>query len=211
MAEAERAINSVLALVDKWYDLNGLKRNNSKYQAIFMGKTQNKPTFRSENIIPITSHSKMLSVNVDDQLKFNNHVSKVSNKVSQQIAVFSSLRIQPTHIAPAPCSKWPASEYSRLTSPQYSEAWKKKKVTFWNLTGSVSFNALLFNYFFEMWHFCRTGATDKLEKINERAIRFVSRQPRSQGFSPQRVERASYSRRWQALGTKLLFRDKHTK
>ena len=48
--EVERAINSDLA-----YDLNGLKRNNSKYQAIVMGKTQNKPTFRCENtIIPIT-------------------------------------------------------------------------------------------------------------------------------------------------------------
>ena len=39
--EVERAINSDLALVDKWYDLNGLnKRNNSKYQAIVIGKTQ---------------------------------------------------------------------------------------------------------------------------------------------------------------------------
>ena len=68
--EVERAINSDLALVDKWYYLNGLKRNNSKYQAIVMGKTQNKQTFRCENtIIPLTSHLEMLGVNIDDQLK----------------------------------------------------------------------------------------------------------------------------------------------
>ena len=88
--EVDRAINSDLALVDKWYDLNGLnKRNNSKYQAIFIGKTQNKPTFSCKiTIIPITPHLEMLGVNIDDQLKFDNYdVSKVSTKVSQQIAV----------------------------------------------------------------------------------------------------------------------------
>ena len=66
----ERAINSDLALADKWYDLNGLKRKNSKYQTIVMGKTQNKPTLRRENtIIPITSHLEMIGVNIDDKLK----------------------------------------------------------------------------------------------------------------------------------------------
>ena len=88
--EVERTINSDLALVDKWYDLNGFhKRNNSKYQAIVMGKTSNKPTFRCKiTIIHITSHLQMLGDNIDDQLKFDNYgVSKVSRKVSQQIAV----------------------------------------------------------------------------------------------------------------------------
>ena len=92
--EVERAINSDLAFVDKWYDLNGLnKRNNSKYQAIVIGKTQNKPTFRCKiTIIPITPHLfphlEILGVNIDYQLKFDNYdVSKVSTKVSQQIAV----------------------------------------------------------------------------------------------------------------------------
>ena len=32
-----------------------------------------------------------------------------------------------------------------------------------------------FNYCSETWHFCSKSATDKLEKINERAIRFVFR------------------------------------
>ena len=48
--EVERAINSDLALVEEWYNLNGLKKT------IVRGKIQNKPNFRCENtIIPITS------------------------------------------------------------------------------------------------------------------------------------------------------------
>ena len=86
--EVERKISWDHALVDKWYDMNGLKRSNSKYQAIVKGKTQNKPTYRCENtIIPITSHLEILGSNIDDQFKFDNHVSEVSRKVSQQMVV----------------------------------------------------------------------------------------------------------------------------
>ena len=43
-----------------------------------MGKTQNKPTFMCENtIIPITSYLEMLDINIDEQLKFDNHQSEV--------------------------------------------------------------------------------------------------------------------------------------
>ena len=51
------------------------------YQAIIMGKTQNKLTFRCENtIMPITPHLEMLGIDIDDQLKF-----KIFRKVSQQV------------------------------------------------------------------------------------------------------------------------------
>ena len=86
----ETAINSDLALVDKCYGLNGLKRSNSKYQATVPGRTQNKPTLRRENTI--TSHLEMLGVNIEDQLKFDNHVSEGSKKVSQQIAVLRRMK-----------------------------------------------------------------------------------------------------------------------
>lgn len=89
----ETAINSDFALVDKCYDLNGLKKSNSKYKAPVLGRTQNKPTLRREStIIPITSHFEMFGVNIDDQLKFDNHVSEVSKKVSQQIAVLRRMK-----------------------------------------------------------------------------------------------------------------------
>ena len=64
--EVESVINLDLPLVDKWYDQNGLKRNNSKYQAAVMGKTVNKPSFkRDSKVIPSTSASEMLGVNID--------------------------------------------------------------------------------------------------------------------------------------------------
>ena len=50
--EVESAINSDLELVDKWYYENGLKRNNSKYQAIVKGKSDATPDFKCE--IPVS-------------------------------------------------------------------------------------------------------------------------------------------------------------
>ena len=53
--EVESAINSDLELLDKWYDEYGLKRNNSKYQAIVMGKSDGTLDFKCENSsIPVT-------------------------------------------------------------------------------------------------------------------------------------------------------------
>ena len=37
----------------------------------------------------------------------------------------------------------------------------------------LSFIAPHFNYCFQTWHFCSKGATNKLDKTNERAMRFV--------------------------------------
>ena len=91
--EVESVINLDLPLVDKWYDQNGLKRNNSKYQAAVMGKTVNKPSFKCDSkVIPSTSAFEMLGVNIDDQLKFDDHVSKICTKISQQIAVLKRMK-----------------------------------------------------------------------------------------------------------------------
>ena len=85
----------------------------------------------------------MLGVNIDDQLKFDNHVSEVSKKVSQQIAVLRRMkRMLPFQI---------------------------RRDLY------LSFIAPHFNHSSETRHFCSKGTTDKLEKINERAIRFVFR------------------------------------
>jgi len=57
---------------DLYHVGNGMKRNHFKYQAIVMGKTQNKPLFRCENaVIPITEDFDLLGVTVDvNKLKF---------------------------------------------------------------------------------------------------------------------------------------------
>jgi len=140
--KVERAINSDLLLVDKWYYLNNLERNKANYETIVMGKRWNKQTFRCENtIIHINSSLKILGVNINDLLKFDNHLFKISRKVSQQIVVARRL---------------------------------KKMLPF--ETGRdlyLSFIAPHVKYCSEPWHFCIKRATDKLEKINERAIRFV--------------------------------------
>ena len=91
--EVENAIKSDLELVDKWYDENGLKRNNSKYQAIVMGKFNVTLDFKCENSsIPVTKEFEMLGITINNKLKFGNHVAKICRKVSQQIAVLKRMK-----------------------------------------------------------------------------------------------------------------------
>ena len=93
--EVESAINSHLELVDKWYDENGLQRNNSKYQAIVMRKSDVTLDFKCENSsIQVTKELEMLGITIDNKLKFDNHVatSKICRKVSQQIAVLKRMK-----------------------------------------------------------------------------------------------------------------------
>ena len=91
--EVESAINSDLELVDKWYDENGLKRNNSKYQAIVVGKSDATINFKCENSsIPVTKEFEMLGITIDNKLKFDNHLTKICRKVSQQIAVLKRMK-----------------------------------------------------------------------------------------------------------------------
>ena len=142
--EVESAINSDLELVDKWYDENGLKRNNSKYQAIVMGKSDTTPDFKCENSrIPVTKEFDMLGITIDNKLKFDNHVAKICRKVSQQIAVLKRM---------------------------------KKMLPFETRRDLyLAFILPHFNYCSETWNFCSKSAADKLERLNERAIRFVFR------------------------------------
>jgi len=76
LAKVQDTINNDLYHVDKWYTDNGMKTNHSKYQAIVMGKTQNKPLFRCENaVIPVTEDFDLLGVTVDNKLKFDRHIA----------------------------------------------------------------------------------------------------------------------------------------
>ena len=138
------AINSYLELVDKWFDENGLKRNNSKYQAIVMGKSDATPHFKCKNSsIPVTKEFDMLGITIDNKLKFDNHVAKICRKVSQQIVVPKRM---------------------------------KKMLTFETRRDLyLAFILPRFNYCSETWNFCGKSAADKLERLNERAIRFVFR------------------------------------
>ena len=142
--EVESAINSDLEPVDKWYDENGLKRNNSKYQAIVMGRSDATPDFKCENSsILVTKEFDMLGITIDNKLKFDNHVAEICRKVSRQIAVLKRM---------------------------------KKMLPFETRRDLyLAFILPHFNYCSETWNFCSKSAADKLERLNERAIRFVFR------------------------------------
>ena len=141
LAKVQDTINNDLYHVDKWYTDNGMKRNHSKYQAIVMGKTQNKPLFRCENaVIPITEDFDLLGDTVDNKLKFDRHIAKVCRKLSQQIAALKRMK----KMLPYEIRK----------------------------TIYMPFIAPHFNYCAESWHFCNKTSATKLEKVNERAIRF---------------------------------------
>ncbi|PFX18917.1 RNA-directed DNA polymerase from mobile element jockey [Stylophora pistillata] len=65
------------------YDDNGLKRYNSNYQAIVMGKSDATLAFKCENSsIPVTKESEMSGITIDNKLKSDNHVAKICRKVS---------------------------------------------------------------------------------------------------------------------------------
>ena len=87
-------------------------------------------------IIPITSSLETLGINIDDQLKFDNHKSEVLYKSVATQAHEKMLPFQIRHDL------------------------------------YLSFIVPHLNYCSETWHFC---TTNKLGKINERAIRFEFR------------------------------------
>lgn len=87
-------------------------------------------------IIPITSYLEMLDINIDEQLKFDNHQSEVSQK---SVATQAHEKMSPFDIR----------------HDLY-----------------LSFIVPHLNYCSETWHFC---TTNKLEKIDERVIRFEFR------------------------------------
>lgn len=91
--KVEEVINVDLANVDQWYEQNRMKKNTPKYQAMVMGKSQVMPQFYCKNTaIPITEDLKMLSVTIDDKMKFERHIASLCKKVSQQITVLKQMK-----------------------------------------------------------------------------------------------------------------------
>ena len=65
----------------------------------------------------------------------------------------------------------------RRVSQQVTVLKRMKKILPFDTRMSLyrAFIVPYFNYYAETWHFCSKRASDKLEKINERALRFVYR------------------------------------
>ena len=76
-----------LFLALKWFENNHMKANPSKFQAILFKCHQNEEVFDlniGDELIKPVSHVKLLGVLIDDNLSFNEHVSKLCVKAAPQ-------------------------------------------------------------------------------------------------------------------------------
>ena len=127
----------------KWFTQNYMGSNAEKFQAIILRKFSSIDTyFRIQDQNINTSRTiKILGVILDDQLKFNDHITSICRRASSQINAL------------------------------------KRISKFLNTSGRMniykSFIYSNFNYCPLTWIFCGKKNTDKLEKLQERALRFV--------------------------------------
>jgi hypothetical protein len=115
-----------------------------KLKRFFLGKktfAKNPSIQIQNNILSCEETVKLLGIDIDYQLKFDQHISNLCRKASQQLNVLKRLG-------------------SYLT--------KLNKLTIFHtfILSNLNFCPLA-------WHFCTDKNSEKLEKIQERALRFV--------------------------------------
>ena len=127
-----------------WFIQNGMKPNPDKYLAMVLGKTEDKLNFKLADIdIKTTEKTFLLGVVLDDELKFDDHISSICRKVSAQISALNRLK----NILPL---KTKESLYRAFILPY-------------------------FNYCKQVWQHCGKRNTAKIEKDNERALKYISK------------------------------------
>ena len=85
-------LNIDLENATSWFIQNGLKPNPDKYQAMVLGKTEDKFNFKLADIdIKTTEKTCLLGVFLDYELKFDDHISSICRKVSSQISALNRL------------------------------------------------------------------------------------------------------------------------
>ena len=128
----------------QWFNINQMKANPSKFQAISFGKrgTRDITNFTFENTtIHCENSVVLLGIEIDHSLTFNTHIANICKKSARQLAVLKRL--------------------GHLLTRQGKLAIFK------------SFITSNFNYCPLIWHFCSQSSTKKLETIQERALRFI--------------------------------------
>ena len=119
-----------------------MRPNPEKYQAMVLGRAEDKLLLKSGNIdIRTTEKTNLLGVVLDSKLKFDDQVSSICRKVSAQINALNRLK----NILPL---KTKESLYRSFILPN-------------------------FYYCNQVWHHCGKRNTAKIEKVNERALRYV--------------------------------------
>ena len=142
-ATLEEAINKDLSNVDKWYEENGMKRKTSKYQAMVMGKSHVRLKFHCENVIVPITEDFEMLGVTVDDNKMK--FEKYVAKVCRKVSQQVALLKSKKNMLPIEIRK---RLYHAYIIPH-------------------------FNYCSETWHFCSKNDTAKLEKANERALRFI--------------------------------------
>ena len=121
-----------------------MKTNPDKFQAICIGQKTHDAvsSFQlNDTIIKCDDNVTLLGVNINFMLNFNDHISDICRKASQQLAVLK-------HIGRF------LTKHGKLTILK-------------------SFIMSNFKYCPLTWHFCSQASTNKMKKIQERALRFI--------------------------------------
>ena len=118
-----------------------MQSNPTKFQSIFFGKTPNCDIVTNSIIIQPTGIIKLLGVNIDAQLSFNNHITSICIKAGSNLNALKRVaKHLPTNV---------------------------------KLMLYKTYITCHFNFCPLVWHFCGKSNTDKLEKLQYRALKFV--------------------------------------
>ena len=72
---------------------NGMKPNPDKYQAMVLGRSEDKLNFKLADVdIKTTEKTCLLGVVLDNKLKFDDHISSICREVSAQISALNRLK-----------------------------------------------------------------------------------------------------------------------
>ena len=82
----EECICQEVNVASQWYKNNGMIVNETKHQALIMGKTEHSFCF------PVNSSIDIFGMTIDNMLSFDNHVSVICKKVNNQFNVMLRFR-----------------------------------------------------------------------------------------------------------------------
>ena len=89
----QKNLNIDLENAASWFIQNGMKPNPDKYQAMALGKSENKLNFKLADIdIKTAEKTCLLGVVLDKKLRFDDHISSICRKVSAQISALNRLK-----------------------------------------------------------------------------------------------------------------------
>ena len=138
----DKLLHNVINVIS-WFEDNHMKINPDKFQYIVFGKYENVDNFViGNNIITPQNCVKVLGLQLDNKLRFDDHVSQLCNKAGKQVQVLSRL-----------CKVLTQANKMLLYS---------------------SFVECYFNYCCIIWHFCSNANTYKLEKLQKKALKFIT-------------------------------------